>query len=213
MTPAPPRLYLVRHALAASPGLMAGRADLPLLPEGERQAAHLRDELSGVTFTAAWSSPLLRARQTATIILSGNENNVQEAVLLNDLIEISLGAWDGRHKRELRREYPELWAARGKDILNIPPPGGESLIVLANRIRPVFAALCHEASDHQNSLLVAHQAVNRVIIADCIGLPISRILEIDQSPAAFSVLEVGKSGAAMLSRTPLRNRLSVFTTH
>lgn len=185
-----PVLYLVRHALAAPPGLLVGRSDLPLLPEGEAQAARLREELAAVPFSAAWTSPLLRARRTAEVILSGNSGLVAEALVVPGLLEIALGEWEGRRKEEVRQAYPELWEARGRDFLRVPPPGGESMEALAERIRPVFAAIRREAARHGHSLLVAHQAVNRVILADLEGLPLERMREIAQPPAAVTVLEL-----------------------
>lgn len=193
-----PLLFLARHALAAPPGLMVGRADFSLSPEGEAQAAELRDALAGTTFTAAWCSPLSRAGRTARVILSGNPRNVSEPVMAPGFIEISLGAWEGLSKKEARRGHPEIWDARGKDFMNVAPPGGESMAMLAARVRSAFAALRREAARHEYSLLVAHQAVNRVIIADSTGLPLERLMEIAQPPAAVSVLEVGRDGARLL---------------
>jgi len=61
-------LYLVRHGAALDHPRDEKRE---LSPTGQRQARKLGRFLrrGGVTFTAAWSSPLIRARQTAEIIL------------------------------------------------------------------------------------------------------------------------------------------------
>lgn len=177
---------------------MVGRADFPLSPEGEAQAARLRAELADIIFTAAWCSPLSRARRTARVILSGNPRNIAEPVITPGLIEISLGAWEGLPKDQARQSYPEVWHARGKDFVNVPPPGGESLAMLAARVRPTFRALCREAARHEHSLLTAHQAVNRVILADSMGLPLERLMEIAHPPAAVAVLDVSPNGARFL---------------
>lgn len=193
-----PELYLVRHALAAESGVLAGQSDIPLLPEGERQAARLRDEFAGVVFTAAWSSPLLRARRTAEVILSGNARNTREPVIVAELTEISLGAWEGGRKEDVRRDWPDVWERRGKDFLNVAPPRGESVATFAARVRPAVTAVLEEARRHEQSLLVAHQAVNRVMLADCLGLPLARIMEIEQPPAAVTVLEATEDGVRVL---------------
>ncbi|MDL2207457.1 histidine phosphatase family protein, partial [Desulfovibrio sp. OttesenSCG-928-M16] len=65
-----PRIVLVRHGLAAPKGLMLGQSDVPLLPEGREQIAKLALRLAGMRFCAAWCSPLLRARQSAAILLA-----------------------------------------------------------------------------------------------------------------------------------------------
>ena len=193
-------LYLVRHAAAARPGVLAGRSDIPLLPEGEAQAARLRDELGAVVFAVAWSSPLRRARRTAEIILSGNTRNAREPVIVAELTEIALGLWEGLHKEEVRRGWPDVWERRGRDFLNVPPPMGESVAALAGRVRPAFAAVLAQARRYDRSLLVAHQAVNRVILADCLGLSLARMMEIEQPPAAVTVLELGPGGVRRVQR-------------
>ncbi len=179
-------LYLVRHGLAAPPGIMAGQRDYPLLPEGEIQARTLRDELAGVIFSAAWSSPLLRARRTARILLEGNAANTRTIIEIPALGEISLGLWEGRDSRWCREHSPGVWQARGEDFANTAPPGGESVTALARRVLPAFTALCREAARHPASLLVAHQAVNRVIIASLSGQPLATLRAIPQPPAALT---------------------------
>src|SRR3954467_15786776 len=64
-----PRLWVVRHGPTewSSSGRHTGRTDVPLTPEGEREAAALRDRLVGVDFELVLTSPLQRARRTAEL--------------------------------------------------------------------------------------------------------------------------------------------------
>ena len=185
-------LYLFRHGHIEARGRMVGRADIPLSGQGEAQADYWRERLAGSVFDAAWTSPLRRALQTAERILAGNPANPAIADVVPGLAEISLGAWEGMTKGEVIARYPALWEARGADMLGTAPPGGESFADLARRVLPVFAALCREAAMHRRSLLVAHQAVNRVFLAHTLGLPPDRAISLPQPPACLSVLELGK---------------------
>lgn len=194
-------LYLFRHGSAAPPGVLAGRTDYPLSARGEAEAEYWAEALAGVPFSAAWTSPLLRARQTATRILS-RQPAPPALVQVPGLTEISLGEWDGKTKDRVRREYPDIWEARGRDPAGVPPPGGESFAMLAARVLPAFTALCAEAASLERSLLVAHQAVNRVILARSMGLPLAALLDIAQPPAALSVLRVDSSGPRLLAQHP-----------
>lgn len=195
-----PRLFLFRHGRAAPPGLLIGETDLPLSAEGEAQARFWRDALDGLVFSAAWSSPLARARRTASVILSGNRANPREAAIVPDLREVSLGQWEGRNKEWIAQHYPREWEARGRDPAGTAPPGGESFNALAERVLPAFSLLCREALRHEHSLLVAHQAVNRVVLARAMGIPLARMLEIPQDLTALTILEITEQGAKILER-------------
>jgi probable phosphoglycerate mutase len=180
-------LYLMRHGTAAPEGLLLGQADVPLLPEGVAQAERRSRELSAVTFDLAFCSPLRRSRQTAEIVLSGNAANVSSLTEAPDLREISLGRWEGMDKRSILAAFPDAWEARGRDMLNTPAPGGESFADLAARVLPAFAAIRRQTAG-RTVLLVAHQAVNRVILSHARGLPLAELFTIPQPPAALTLL-------------------------
>lgn len=194
------RLYLFRHGAAAPPGILAGRRDYPLNEQGRRQAAYWREQCAGQAFSAAWCSPLLRARQSAAIILAGNPANVAQADVLPELAEVSLGLWEGLDKERIRARWPEIWEARGRDPAGVAPPQGESLLDLAARVLPVFAALCERTAAHAASLLVAHQAVNRVILARLLDLPPDAWRDIRQPPAALAILELTRGEVRLVEQ-------------
>lgn len=187
-------LYLLRHGRAeTSAGLMIGRTDIPLSAEGRQEAEYWCDQLAGTRFTLALASPLQRARQTAEIILSGRPDNAPLR-LVPGLTELSLGEWEGRPKAWIQAQYPDEWAARGRDFWCCPPPGGESFLDLEARVGPVFQALAREAAAHQNTLVVAHRAVIRVILADLTGEKPEHPPEMDMPTAALARLTVDAAG-------------------
>ncbi len=85
------RLFIVRHAQTEGNalGLWEGSSDSPLTPRGEAQARELRDLLSHVRFTAAYSSDAGRAMRTAQVLLEGREIPLRTDALLR---ESDLGA-------------------------------------------------------------------------------------------------------------------------
>lgn len=180
-----PVLYLMRHAEAASGGTLAGQAEYPLTAAGERQAMAWRPFFAENPVAAAWASPLSRARQTAELALGDARVPV---TLVPELREISLGLWEGKSGAWAREHFPEAWAARGRDFCRAAPPGGESLLMLAARVLPAFRAILAEAARYPASLLVAHQAVNRVILADIAGTPLEDALSLPQDYAALTTL-------------------------
>lgn len=112
------RVYLIRHGLPDFPGgekMCLGSTDLPMGEAGLAQAAAMASRLPPVT--AVYSSPLIRAVQTAEAI-------GRPVTVLPDLRELHAGEWDGLTFSRIRRRYPELYAARAKD-LTLPLPGAE----------------------------------------------------------------------------------------
>lgn len=187
-------IYLFRHGQsAAPPGLMVGRSDFELSPEGRRQAGLWGRILAEVNFTLAVASPLRRAIETAELILDGRPNRPPLQIDPH-LREVSLGLWEGRSKDWVRHNHPQDWEARGRDLINHPPPGGESLADLAARVWPAFQSLARTAAGHRHSLVVAHQAVIRVILARLPGSWPANPLAIEVPPAGLSVLAVNADG-------------------
>jgi broad specificity phosphatase PhoE len=64
-------LWLIRHAESLG-NLDGTHGDTELSPPGQEQARRLTRALSGFIFDSVWSSPLLRAQQTAALALPGS---------------------------------------------------------------------------------------------------------------------------------------------
>ena len=72
---------------------------------------------------------MIRCRETARLLAaSGGEPQV-----VPDLRELSMGCWEGLPFDQIRREYPELYQARGGDH-SLQPPGAESYPHAAGRM-------------------------------------------------------------------------------
>ena len=111
-------VYLIRHGLPDFPegkGMCIGTTDIPMGEKGLAQAAEMAKKLPSVT--AVFSSHLTRAVQTAEAI-------GLPVTILTNLREMYAGEWDGLTFVEIRERFPELYAARAKD-LTIPLPGAE----------------------------------------------------------------------------------------
>lgn len=95
-----PEVYLVRHGETAwsITGQHTGRTDIPLTAQGEDAAQKLKSRLSQIHFENVFTSPLLRATQTAQ--LAGYPQARADA----DLMEWDYGAYEGRRTVEIRTE-------------------------------------------------------------------------------------------------------------
>src|SRR4051812_39013941 len=126
-------LLILRHGPTAwnTDGLIQGRTDVPLSPEGEAVVRGWRipDDLRD----RAWiASPLARCIATARLL------DLEPAVDPR-LVETDWGVWEGRTLTDLRAELGDLmaaWEARGLDFR---APGGESPREVQDRLRPWLA--------------------------------------------------------------------------
>ena len=99
------RIYLIRHGLPEFPDgrrQCIGSTDLPLSGEGMLPASEMARALP--TVSAVFSSPLTRAMETARAIRP-------DFTILDGLRELDYGQWEGLTFPEIRRDYPELYAA------------------------------------------------------------------------------------------------------
>jgi phosphoserine phosphatase len=182
-------ILLVRHGETAwnRDGRYQGRTDVPLSVDGERQVRALAARLAHVPIALAIASPLSRARSTAEAIV-GERGLVLE--LETALVEISHGGWEGQLAADVTRDHAAmLMTWRAGPPRDFPAgPGAESLAAVENRAWPVLASVCARLSDDQVALVVAHDAVNRVLLCRVLGLPTERVWSFRQSPATLNVL-------------------------
>ena len=112
-----PVVYVARHGETAwsLSGQHTGRTDLPLTPNGERNAKRLGERLKGLTFAKVFTSPLQRASRTCA--LAGFEAIAETDA---DLVEWDYGEYEGRTSAEIRTARPH-W-----DLFKDGCPAGES---------------------------------------------------------------------------------------
>jgi probable phosphoglycerate mutase len=124
-------LVLVRHGESEAnvARLLLGRTDSPLSEHGARQAAAVAPVLGPVHRVI--SSPLERARLTATALAVGKEIEIDER-----WVEVDYGEYEGQ---PLDAVPAEVWR-RWRSDRHFRPPGGETLAELALRVR----AACDE---------------------------------------------------------------------
>lgn len=174
-TDGPDEIWLVRHGATewTATRQHTGRTDLPLTDVGRRQAAALYKPLDRQAFAAAFTSPLVRARDTARLA------GFADAEVLDDLREWDYGVYEGRTTAELCAEIPgwSVWAD--------PIVGGESLDDVAARARRVLGRI---ASSEGRVVLFAHAHVLRILTACALAL----------APASGQVLGLDSGSISVL---------------
>ena len=182
-------ILLARHGetLWNREGRYQGRTDIPLSPEGEAQARALGERLAAFHIDRAVSSPLSRARRTAELALGSRAHLLQ---LDPALVEIAHGAWEGRLVDDIRTTDADRLAQwqSGPPSTLLAGVGGESLAHVHARAWPALERATAGLTDDQTLLLVAHDAVNRVLLAHIAGIPSEKIWSFHQAPATLNAL-------------------------
>jgi broad specificity phosphatase PhoE len=125
---APPTLmYLIRHGateanLARPPLLQGRRQDPPLARLGVRQAEATRDFLAIRPIDVCYCSPLLRARETASLVAAPHGLSPEPLDLLT---ECDVGLWEGLDWPTIKDRDPESYARFHEDPATFGYPGGE----------------------------------------------------------------------------------------
>ena len=182
-------ILLVRHGETPwnREGRYQGRTDIPLSPDGERQVRALAARLAEIPIDVAIASPLGRARATAEAILAGRATPLE---LEPALLEISHGRWEGELASAIELSHAEMFGAwRDRPGRDVPAgPEAETLGDVESRAWPVLERLVAHTPPNGTALLVAHDAVNRVLLCRVLGMPLERVWRFRQSPAALNVL-------------------------
>ena len=186
----PCSVYLIRHGatgnnLTHPPRLQGCGIDAELSAEGRRQAERTAAFLASRRLEAVYSSPLLRARQTAEAIATAAGVAVE---LCPEIHEADLGQWEGRTWPEVERLYPEQYAAFLRDASVHPYLGGETLEQVRARAVPALEQIVAENAG-RTVAIVAHNIVNRVYLAQLLEVPLPRYRLIPQDNCGITVLE------------------------
>jgi alpha-ribazole phosphatase/probable phosphoglycerate mutase len=172
-----------------------GHIDVDITALGVQQMHRLAGVLEGKSIVAVYSSDLIRSSKGAKII----SDRVGVAYTpLRELRERSVGIWEGLTAEEVRQQYPEEYRAWRADLLNYRPPDGECLLDVKERILPVFKRLVASHPDQEIGMLL-HGGVNRVILADALGMDMMFLFRIDQSFGALNIIDYHDDGIAVVS--------------
>lgn len=183
------RLLLARHGETPwnAEGRYQGREDIALSPVGQAQARALGERLAEVRIDRAVASPLSRALHTAQLALG----DARAAMLSTDagLMEIAHGTWEGLLASEIRARDPDRLQAWREAPHEVLMPGGESLQHVFDRAWPALALAADGLGDDDTLLVVAHDAVNRVLLCHVLGIPFARLWGFRQAPTTLNLLE------------------------
>jgi probable phosphoglycerate mutase len=181
-----PTVYYIRHGETEwnVAGRLQGHRDIPLNEKGRGQAAHcghvLRDlfarEGRDPSSLDYLSSPLMRATETMELARAAMGLPAEGYVREPQLIELAFGDWEGSTIALLHQNDPVRISQREHDKWHFQPPGGESYLMVAARMKRWYDGLTGDV------VAAAHGGTCRGLMA-CLGIAkpaAAPLIDIDQ---------------------------------
>ena len=164
-------LYIMRHGKTDwnAKYKLQGRTDVPINDEGREMARRAHDEYESVHFDVCYCSPLVRARETAEILLAG-----RDVPIITDyrLVEMCYGIYEGQENSFSMPDCPINTLFRHPELYTVPAEGAESLDDLYKRTGAFLEDTLYPALKKcLDVLIVGHGAMNCSIICQVNGIP------------------------------------------
>src|SRR3546814_10670337 len=105
------------------------------------------------------------------------------------LMEIAHGTWEGLLAAEIRARDPDRLVAWRDAPHEVLMPEGESLQHVFDRAWPALARAVEGLGVDDTVLVVAHDAVNRVLLCRVLGIPLARLWTFRQAPTTLNLPE------------------------
>jgi len=180
------KLLLARHGETSdnSAGRYIGAHDPSLSVIGRQQARRLATLLpAGIS--RCLCSPMLRARETAELALTGHDCRLE---ILDSLREIHFGRWEGLSFAEIAEQDQGLIIEWQRDALAFQFPDGENTLRFWQRVQEALQVIT--ALQEDTVLVICHGGVIRAMLCSLLGIPFEKYLFFSVEPAALTLFDV-----------------------
>ena len=190
-------LVLVRHGQSEWNLLnqFTGHVDIPLSPQGEKEAEKAAELLKDITFHRAHTSDLIRAQHTLNIILKklGHENipvKKHKAIKERDYGDLTR-----MNKDEAKKKFGEKQFLLYRRSWDVAPPNGESLKDTAARTIPYYEKeILKDLKKGHNVIVSAHGNSLRAIVKHLEDIADEEIPKLEIGTGVVYVYEVDENG-------------------
>lgn len=208
-----PRFLLIRHGETNwnRESRFQGIKDIPLNDTGRGQARKAASFLQDQPLDFAITSPMARPKETAELITAPHPNLTLETD--DRLMEISHGLWEGKLEAEIKMDFPGLLQQWKDQPETVQMPEGENLQQVWDRAIAAwedFVVRFSDRDDNPVGIVVAHDAINKVILCHVLGLQPADIWKIKQGNCAVTAIDYpqGKDGKAVVQALNITSHFS-----
>ncbi len=155
--------------------------------------------LRNVVFDAAYTSPLRRARETASIILGKRPLELRSD---DRIMEIGFGELEGADYTDVSTgENSRLAQFYRAPLAYEPPAGGESFVQLCTRAEEFLREIIPRHLSDRRILVVAHNGINQAMLRFLEGREISDIWKGGhQDNCAAAIVEIEEGVCRVIDR-------------
>lgn len=188
LTSEPTRLLLTRHGATDwnKEHRIQGHSDIDLNAIGVSQAEALAERMKDSAPSVIYSSDLIRASRTASIIQKGIPGSRHIVTTL--LRERNWGSFEGKKWIEIENEFPKEIKKFHSHPLEFRPEGGESRGDVLKRIEEFLADLMSEHAG-EFVVVVTHGGVCSLMIKLMIGMDLENITPFRIENCSISVMD------------------------
>ena len=165
------KIYFIRHGETDwnKEGKLQGRVDIPLNTDGRHVAELTCEALKEVDFDVAFTSPLMRAYETAEIILKEKSVPIIKDVRI---IEVGFGAYEGVKRSDWDENIKNFFL---KSEQYVPKGNGESLEAVLEREGEFLQELFANPMYQKSTVLVStHGAALSGLLTVIKGNPVAK---------------------------------------
>ena len=172
-------LFLIRHgqSIYNLENRFTGWKDVELTNLGISQATEAGEILSGISFDLCYTSNLKRAQNTLNLMLEKMNQNPK--IIKNEALnERDYGDLIGQNKSEAAKKFGSEQVQIWRRSFDVPPPGGESLKMTAERTLPYYNDVIKpQITSGKNIIISAHGNSIRAIVMEIFNLSPEQILK------------------------------------
>ena len=190
---------MIRHGETALnvKGCYYGRTDAVLSEKGISQARYLKEILKEVSFDYIVASPLVRAYNTAQIVMEERE---QEIFGDQRLMEQDFGIFEGMTYKEIQNTYPKELDAWNEEFSTYRIPKGESFADVRSRAEDFLRDIpSGRESKGEKMLIVAHKGTLGHLLAAMLKLPLDGYWNFVFEQGCYSVVDL-EDGYAIIRK-------------
>ncbi|MEP2828547.1 2,3-bisphosphoglycerate-dependent phosphoglycerate mutase [Parvibaculum sp.] len=192
-------LVLVRHGQSEwnEKNLFTGWRDPGLTEQGKAEAKEAGEAMkaAGLGFDVAYTSNLSRAQETNRLMLAELGQSDIEIVKNEALNERDYGDLSGLNKDDAREKWGEEQVHIWRRSYDVPPPGGESLKMTAERVLPYFdKEILPRVLKGERVLVAAHGNSLRALVMQLDKLTQEQVIALNIATGAPIVYELDDKG-------------------
>lgn len=176
------KLFLLRHLKSQwnQENRFTGWTDVPLSQEGIDSAPVVAKDLIGEKIDKVYTSPLIRNRETVSLILENLGEKKLPIIINKAFDERNYGKLQGLNKDEVKKQYGAEQVKLWRRSYTIAPPEGESLEDVYKRSVPFYKKYVEEdLKSGKNVLVVASHNSLRAIVKYLENISDEKIIDLE----------------------------------